>query len=144
MTIVVYIIFGSPAQGVIPLSLSILSTILGKLARIHLTERYGRKERTLCICRQRTIVHRESNYFCCLFISVQDQERLQRITWLPVFLLLTRFIFPTLKNSNQLVGIDKHKSIEWVVYESVQQKCIIYKTAYFTSFVPVYIVLATS
>ena len=69
--------------------------------------------------------------------------RLQRITWIPVFLLLTRCIFPTLKDSNQLVDIDKHESIEWAVYESVQQKFIIYEIAYFIPFVPVFIVPVT-
>jgi hypothetical protein len=44
MEIVVYIIFGIPARGASPLSPSILSAILGKLAQMHLTERYGRKE----------------------------------------------------------------------------------------------------
>ncbi len=39
MTLVVYIIFGSPARGASPLSCLILSTILGKLAQMQLTER---------------------------------------------------------------------------------------------------------
>ena len=38
-TLVVYIIFGSPARGASPLSCLILSTILGKLAQMQLTER---------------------------------------------------------------------------------------------------------
>jgi hypothetical protein len=53
---------------------------------------------------------------------------------------MLRCIFPTLKDANQLVGIDKHESIEWVAYESVQQKCINYETVHFIPFVPVFIV----
>ncbi len=38
-------IFKSPAQGVIPLSPLILSTISGRLARMHPMERYGWKRK---------------------------------------------------------------------------------------------------
>jgi hypothetical protein len=69
--------------------------------------------------------------------------RSQRITRLPLFLLMLRCIFPTLKDANQLVVIDKYELIEWVAYESVQQKCINYETVYFIPFVPVFIVPVT-
>ncbi len=69
--------------------------------------------------------------------------RSQWITRLPLFFLMLRCIFPTLKDANQLVAIDKHELIEWVAYESVQQTFIYYETVYFVPFVPVFIVPVT-
>ena len=47
--------------------------------------------------------------------------QMRRIARLSLFLLMLRCIFPTLKDANQLVDIDKYESLEWIAYESVQQ-----------------------
>jgi len=69
--------------------------------------------------------------------------RSQRFTRLPLFLLMLGCIFPTLKDANQLVDIDKYESLEWIAYASVQQKYINYETVYFVPFLPVFIVPVT-